>query len=605
MTNTAKKIEKIELLAPAKDKETAIAAINYGADAVYMGALAFGARSRAGNSTDDIKEVIDYAHKFNAKVYVTINTILDDEELKQAIELINKLYELGADAIIIQDMGLLECDLPPIPIFASTQCHNDSPEKLQFLEKAGISRVILARELSLDEIKNIAQNISVEIETFVHGALCVCYSGQCYLSYAIGKRSANRGECAQPCRKKYSLTNEKGEILEQEKYLLSLKDLNLSTHLKALLDAGVTSFKIEGRLKDVNYVKNIVAYYRKELDKLILPEQKASSGIIEFDFEPNPEKSFNRGFTDYFLHGRGKNIHSFDTPKSIGEKTGKVLTVSKNYFILENKNALNQSDGICFFTGRELKGTNINKIDGDKIYPQNMSAIEKGASIYRNFDFEFEKKLKNSRVKRSIEVQIKVLEDGENLVFEAKDTDGQTAQIKLKNDFENAQNEQKMFKNYENQLKKSSESDFSVSKIEISLQKIPFMPVSKINEIRRDLLQKLSEKRLKNYKQEQKTLSKTNHPYIASQIDFRGNVLNQKAKDFYNRHHAETTEMALESGLSSLEKKVMTTKHCILYATGRCKKSSKTSEKFYLLDEKNRRYRLYFDCKNCRMEIIF
>ena len=601
MTNTAK---KIELLAPAKDKETAIAAIDYGADAVYMGAYSFGARSRAVNTIKDITEVINYAHKFNVKVYITINTILNDEELKQAVELIHQLYKIGVDAIIIQDMGLLECDLPPVEIFASTQCHNDSIEKVQFLEKAGISRVILARELSLDEIKNITQNTSIEVETFIHGALCVSYSGQCYLSYAIGKRSANRGECAQPCRKKYSLINEKGEFLEREKYLLSLKDMNLSSRLKDLLEAGVTSFKIEGRLKDVNYVKNVVAYYRKEIDKVISENQKSSSGIVEFDFEPNLEKSFNRGFTEYFLDGRNNKIHA-DTQKSIGEKIGKVIAVSKNYFILEKDTTLNQSDGICFFVGNELKGTNINKIDENKIYPQNFSGIQKDTVIYRNFDFEFEKKLKNSRTKRRIEAQISIEQEKENLVFKIKDNDNQIQKILVKNDFEIAQNEQKMLENLQNQLKKSAESDFSISKVTISLEKIPFIPISKINEIRRELMQKLSETRLANYKPSQKKLEKTTHPYIASELDFRANVLNEKAKEFYKKHHADITEKALESGLSALEKKVMTTKHCILYATGRCKKKTKSAEKFYLLDEKNRRYKLNFDCKNCQMEVIF
>lgn len=602
MTNTLK---KIELLAPAKDKETAIIAINYGADAVYMGASTFGARSRAGNSIEDIKEVVNYAHKFGAKVYITVNTILNDEELKQAVTLIEKLYTAGTDAIIVQDMGLLECKLPPIPIFASTQCHNDSLEKVQFFEKAGFSRVILARELTLKEIKNIAENTSIELETFIHGALCVSYSGQCYLSYAIGKRSANRGECAQPCRKKYSLVDAQGEFLEREKYLLSLKDFNASAHLKSLLDAGVTSFKIEGRLKDANYVKNVVSYYRQKLDELILPEQRASSGVVELDFEPNLEKSFNRGFTDYFLEGRKSNIHSFNTQKAIGECVGEVFAVSKNYFILEKGAKLNQSDGVCFFIKNELCGTNINKIEENRIYPQNMSGLEKGTLIYRNLDFEFEKKLKNSSVKRRIESQINVYNEGKNIIFEIKNIDGQGVKIIVENNFENAQNEQKMLENLKNQLQKSAESEFLISKVDISLSEIPFMPLSKINEIRRELLQNLSGNRLKNFTAEQVVHQKTDHSYIESELDFKANVMNECSKEFYKRHHSEVTEMALETGLSALNKKVMTTKHCILHASGRCKKKCRTPEKLYLIDEKGRRYRLNFDCKNCRMEIIF
>ena len=596
--------KKIELLAPAKDKNSAILAINYGADAVYMGANAFGARSKASNSLEDIKEAIDYAHKFNAKIYITINTILNDEELKTAVELIYKLYKIGADAIIIQDMGLLECELPPIQIFASTQCHNDSLEKVQFLEKAGISRAILARELSIEEIENIAQNTDMEIETFIHGSLCVCYSGQCYLSYAIGRRSSNKGECAQPCRKKYSLVDSLGEFMAEDKYLLSLKDLNASMHLKDLVEAGVTSFKIEGRLKDENYIKNVVSYYRQKLDEIISPEQKASDGTTVLDFEYNLEKSFNRGFTDYFLKERSKGVFSFNTPKALGEKVGKVKYVSKNYFVLEEK-TLNQSDGICFFSNNELKGSNINEVDNEKIYPQNLSGIEAGTIIYRNLDFEFEKKLKNSTAKRKIEAKICIKNENKNIIFEIEDQNSNKTQIELENSFEIAQNEQKMLENIQNQFKKTAESEFLISEININLTQIPFMPVSKLNEIRRELIEKLSTKRLEAYDFKRSKIEKTDHPYIKEELDFSSNIMNEKAKEFYQRHHAETTEMALETGLSALNKKIMTTKHCLLYGLDKCKKKHKTPEKLFLVDEKGRKYRLNFDCKNCKMEIIF
>ncbi|MEI8377464.1 MAG: U32 family peptidase [bacterium] len=599
-----KKNNKIELLAPAKDKISAILAINYGADAIYMGASAFGARAKASNSTQDIKEVVDYAHKFNAKVYVTINTILNDEELKTAVGLIYKLYEIGADAIIIQDMGLLECELPPIRIFASTQCHNDSLEKVQFLEKSGISRVILARELSIDEIQNIAQNTNIELEAFIHGSLCVCYSGQCYLSYAIGRRSANKGECAQPCRKKYSVMDSYDDYLAQDKYLLSLKDLNASEHLKDLIEAGITSFKIEGRLKDEHYIKNVVSYYRKKMDEIISPEQKTSEGSIILDFEPNLDKSFNRGFTDYFLKGRNKNIFSPNTPKALGERVGKVKYVSKNYFVLE-EGSLNQSDGICFFKDNELKGSNINNVENEKIYPQNISGIEKDTIIYRNLDFEFEKKLKNSTAKRKIEAKICIKTAVDNIVFEIEDENSNKTRIFIENTFEIAQNEQKMLENIKNQFQKTAESEFSVSELNISLNQVPFMPVSKLNEIRRELLEKLSLQRLENYEFQRTKIEKTDHPYIKEELDFSSNIMNSKAKEFYQRHHAEISEMALETGLSAMNKKVMTTKHCILYALDKCKKKHKTPEKLFLVDEKGRKYRLNFDCKNCQMEIIF
>ena len=291
-------MNKVELLAPAKDKETAFAAIDCGADAVYIGAPDFGARRSVPNSLEDIKEVVDYAHKFYARVHVTINTILTDEELEKAKDLIKNLYEIGVDAIIVQDMGILklaiECELPPIPIHASTQCDNRTLERVKFFEQLGVSRVILARELSIEEIKNICKNTKVEIETFIHGALCVSYSGQCYMSYAIGGRSANRGECAQACRKKYSLIDDEGNFIAKDKYLLSLRDFNASRHIQELIKAGVKSFKIEGRLKDINYVKNVVAFYRKEIDKYT---EKISSGKVNLDFEPNLNKTFNRGYT--------------------------------------------------------------------------------------------------------------------------------------------------------------------------------------------------------------------------------------------------------------------------------------------------------------------
>ena len=301
---------KIELLAPAKDKQTAISAINAGADAVYIGFLKFGARKQAGNSLEDIKELVEYANVFRVKIYVTLNTIYTNEELAEVVKTIYKLYEIGVSGIIIQDMGILENKLPPVKIFASTQCHNNTLEKVKFLEKTGFDRVILPREFSLEEIKNISDNTNIEIETFIHGALCVSYSGQCYLSYFIGGRSANRGECAQPCRKKYSLYSNDGKIIAKDRYLLSLKDFNLSERIEDLINAGITSFKIEGRLKDENYVRNVVSYYRKKIDEVLKKNNlsKSSIGISLPEFEPKLEKSFNRGFTEFFIDGKRKDF---------------------------------------------------------------------------------------------------------------------------------------------------------------------------------------------------------------------------------------------------------------------------------------------------------
>ena len=418
-------MKKTELLAPAKDKKTALSAINCGADAVYIGALNFGARKNVPNSLDDIKEIVDYAHKFYVKVHVTINTILSDSELIQAAELIKQLYAIGVDAIIVQDMGIFEFvergELPPIILHASTQCDTRTLEKAKFFDETGLTRVILARELSLDQIRQICSNINAEVETFIHGALCVSYSGQCYLSQYIGGRSANRGECAQPCRKKYSLVDDKGNIIAKDKYLLSLRDFNASEHIKKLVEAGVKSFKIEGRLKDENYVKNVVAYYRQKLDTVSL---KTSSGKVFLDFEPDVNKSFNRGFTDYFLTGR-KKCFNFETPKSLGERLGKVTHIYKDSFELDYSGKVNPQDGLCFLNNDEAAGCLINKVCGNRIFPNKMTGLKTGITVYRNLNVEFEKQLTNTRTKRRIRVDFKYA-DG---ILTAVDEDNNITQI--------------------------------------------------------------------------------------------------------------------------------------------------------------------------------
>ena len=589
-------MKKVELLAPAKDKKTAIAAINSGCDALYIGASNFGARKKVPNSLEDIKEIVDYAHKFYVKVHVTINTILTDNELVEARELIQKLYDIGVDAIIVQDTGIfklaIDGKLPPIVLHASTQCDNRTLEKVKFFKELGVSRVILARELSVEQIKNICSPLpgedvrrtgedAIEIETFVHGALCVCYSGQCYLSYYIGGRSANRGECAQACRKKYSLVDDKGNIIAKDKYLLSMKDFNASSHLKELIDAGVKSFKIEGRLKDENYVKNVVAYYRCEIDKFA---QKTSSGKIFLDFEPDVKKSFNRGFTDYFLDGR-KRCFNFDTPKSIGEKLGRIKRVGKDYFELDAD--VSKQDGL-YFNGY---GCLVNKVEGNKIYPNKMDGIAVGVEVFRNYDTKFEKQLENSRTKRRIGVKF-IYFDG---ILKAVDEDKNSVNIELQAD-EPPKNPEKMKENFINQLKKTGESDFYAEDIKID-DDVPFMPVSKINELRRNILDMLMAERLKNYKREiQKPLKYTKFPQ--HKLDYRANIHNEQAKSFYENCGCAVCEMSAESG--SFPKELMRTKHCLKFAFNMCK----SPKNLFLIDEKGKKYPLKFDCKNCEMVIL-
>lgn len=577
-------MKKVELLAPAKDKKTAIAAINSGCDAIYIGASNFGARKKVPNSLEDIKEIVDYAHKFYVKVHVTVNTVLTDDELFQAKELIRKLYDIGVDAVIVQDMGIfklaLDGELPPIVLHASTQCDNRTLEKVKFFDNMGISRVILARELSLEQIKEICQNSNTEIETFIHGALCVSYSGQCYFSHYIGGRSANRGECAQACRKKYTLVDENGKIIAKDKYLLSMKDFNASRHLKDLIDAGVKSFKIEGRLKDENYVKNVVAYYRQEIDKFA---RKTSSGKVFSDFEPDVRKSFNRGFTDYFLDGR-KKCFNFESPKSLGEKLGKITKVGKDCFELNAE--VSKQDGL-YFNGQ---GCLVNNVEGRKIYPNKMDGIAVGIDVYRNFDSRFEKQLENSKIKRRIGVKF-VCKNG---VLNAQDEDGNFVVFVLPQG-EMPKNSEKMRENFINQLKKTGESDFYTENTEI-IGELPFMPVSKINEVRRKILSDLMNERLKNYKRDlQKPLKYAEFPQ--KELDYRANIHNSEAKCFYENSGCKVCEMSAESG--AFPKELMRTKHCLKFAFNMCK----SPEKLFLIDEKGKKYPLKFDCANCEMVI--
>lgn len=592
---------KVELLAPAKNKETAIAAIHSGADAVYIGASDFGARQNASNSLDDIKEIVHYAHKFNVKVHVTMNTILSDDELNKAAELIKKLYEIKVDAIIVQDMGIFELaiegKLPPIEIHASTQCDNRTLEKVKFFQNIGVKRVILAREFSLEEIEKICKevknndfNSDMEIETFIHGALCVSYSGQCYLSASVGNRSANRGECAQACRKKYTLVDGDGKIYAKEKYLLSLKDFNASRHIEKLIKAGVKSFKIEGRLKDINYVKNVTAYYRKEIDKFA---GKTSSGKVFCDFEPDLNKSFNRGFTDYFLNvaGRNKNIYNFETPKSIGEKIGNVLKTETNAFYIKGAK-LNAQDGLCYIADGKLCGCLVNKAEGDKIYPNNFGKIKTGTVIYRNFNSKFDKELENSKTKRRISVDFVYGNDSLTVI----DEDGNTVKIDIPFS-ETPKNAEKMNETFKAQLTKTGESEFFVNSVQIKNQ-VGFMPISSINEIRRNILEKLIKERIKNYKPLfQEKLRYTEFPLKS--YDYRANVYNETAKIFYKNCGCEICEFAPEKTRNFKDKELMRTKHCLKYAFDMCK----SSKKLYIIDEKGKKYKLGFDCKNCQMTI--
>lgn len=602
---------KIELLAPAKNIECGIAAINCGADAVYIGAPKFGARVAAGNSISDIEKLIAFAHKYRAKVYVTINTILYDQELEEVEKLIQDLYQKGVDAIIIQDMGILEMNLPPVPLIASTQADNCNLEKVKFFEKIGLHRVILARELSLVQIKEIRANTSIELESFVHGSLCVCYSGRCYLSYAMGGRSANRGECAQPCRLKYNLVDDRGNIIVKNKHLLSLKDLNLSEHLEELLNAGITSFKIEGRLKDVPYVKNTVAYYRKKIDKILDGTSfcKASSGKTNTQFTPDLNKTFNRGYTSYFLYGRGENITSFDTPKSTGESIGIITKVFKNYILIDSDKTLHNGDGICFFPEKDedLHGTKINKVEGDKIYPDSIDFLRQGLQIFRNFDIEFDTQIRNDNSKRKINVTITIADTESGFTIHATDENEISASVNFTYTKKTAHNKIKMIETIKKQLSKSGDTIFDITEVLIKITTVFFIPISILNSIRRDTLQKLETLRINTNHRNSRVFIPNNVPFPEKKLNYQKNISNQKAIEFYKRHGVEDIEMAFEINNPQNTKNLMTLKHCLKFSLGNCpkfhvQKNITNNEKLYLQGN-HKNLNIKFDCDSCELQI--
>lgn len=604
-------MNRVELLSPARDAETGMAAINCGADAVYIGAVKFGARQAAGNSLEDIAGLVQYAHRYWARVYVPINTLLHDEELPQAERLIHNLYEMGVDAIIIQDAGLLELNLPPIPLFASTQMHNHTPERVVFLEKVGFQRVILARELTLDQIRAIREQTQVELETFVHGALCVSYSGQCYLSYAMGGRSGNRGQCAQPCRRAYSLVDRNGSLIHEKRHLLSLQDLNLAENLGDLLDAGVQSFKIEGRLKDKSYVMNVVGHYRQKLDAALegRGQRPAASGRIIFDFNPDPHKTFNRGFTNYFLQGRQNPVGAIDTPKSIGELVGRVTRLARNSFTLDEKAELHRADGLCFFNAqRELVGTTINDVQGRAVFPDRMADLTVGTLIYRNYDHEFISAVEKSKTTRKIRLRFRLAASLKGLALFAQDEDGNEAMAAVDMGKVPAEKPEQAMETIERQLRKMGGTDYECIFVRNDLPEPYFIPVGVLNALRRDALESLSQQRLADYPRQRGGALVNDFPYPASELTFQGNVLNQKADQFYRRHGVRKIEPAAEAGLDLHGRKVMTTKHCIKHQLGWCPKDHPAvhpAEPLALVDEQGNVFPLRFNCKECEMEVYF
>lgn len=597
----------VELLAPAKDLACGIEAVNHGADAVYIGAPKFGARSAAGNTVDDIRQLCEYAHRFRVKVYVALNTILKDDELAEAETIIRQLYESGVDALIVQDMGITQLNLPPIPLHASTQTDNRTVERVRFLQNSGFSQVVLARELSLNEIHTIAGQTSVPLEVFVHGALCVSYSGQCYLSAALSGRSANRGECAQYCRLPYTLVDANGKEIVHERHLLSLKDMNRSSGLEALLDAGVSSLKIEGRLKDISYVKNVTAYYRKKLDTVFKkrPEYgRASSGRVTFSFEPIVEKSFNRGFTDYFLKDRTPDMTAFDTPKSLGEKVGTVKEIKGKSFSVAGFISLHNGDGLTFFNERGvLEGFRVNKVEDNIVFPLEMPAVKPKMILYRNYDHEFEKQLSRPSAERKIGVTFDLADNAFGLTLSLEDEDGNKASVTRPLEKEEARRDQQ--ENIHTQLAKLGNTDFEAVCINNSLSRNWFIPSSVLADMRREGIEALESVRCIAYRREpaRKVKPEQENVSMPAQLTYLGNVSNAKARQFYIEKGVKEIDPAFELE-PKLDVPLMFTKHCLRYSMGWCpvrqKEKSPYKEPFRLL-YKDTRLRLQFDCAQCRM----
>lgn len=596
----------LELLSPARDLECGIAAVDHGADAVYIGAPKFGARAAAGNSLKDIAALIAYAHKYWARVYITLNTLLYDYELQEARALVVKLHDAGADALIFQDMALLELDLPPIPLFASTQTHNYDVEKIQFLERVGVQRVILARELSVKQVTAIRAATSLELEAFVHGALCVSFSGQCYFSQAVKGRSANRGECAQMCRLPYTLSDGRGAVLARNQHVLSLKDLNLSEYLAELVAAGVSSFKIEGRLKDAPYVKNITAFYRAQLDALITQDPhltRASSGTTRFTFTPDPSRSFNRGFTGSFFNQRRQDMVSLQTPKSLGQTIGKVMTVSSGSITLASTEQLHNGDGICFFDSNdELQGVNINRVEGHRITPNSMAGIEPGIMLYRNHDHEFVRQLSGRSAARKIGVELMFEERNDGFTLRARDEDGNQVSAHINHPKEEAARPEKASETIRTQMAKMGETIFVLTQFTYTPAKTYFIPVAVLNQLRRTCLDALGSERRKLFPRRMQSLVPNSVPYPAQHLDRYANVVNTSAVSFYRRHGVVEIEKGVELQDSFAETTLMTTKYCLKYQFDLCKGDRGGAEELFLSDGKTR-YRLEFDCAHCVMKI--
>ncbi len=581
----------LELLAPARTIEIGRQAILHGADAVYIGAQSFGARKDAGNSVDDIARLADFVHEYSARIYATVNTIIYDRELRHVEQLIKELYHVGVDAIIVQDMGILRLDLPPIALHASTQCHTEDVAHARFLQETGFSQIVLARELGIEEISEICNSVDVAVETFVHGALCVSYSGRCHAGAVCSGRSANRGECPQLCRLPYTLRDAAGRVMAEGKHLLSLKDLNTIDSLQELIDAGVSSFKIEGRLKDADYVKNVVAAYSRRLDEIISQRggdlKRSSVGRSEIVFEPKLDKSFNRGFTDFFLHAeRPFGIISPDTPKSLGEMISDVAS-------------LNNNDGISYFDeDGNYRGAKINRVVGNRLIFNKELRLPKNAVIHRTFDSQFSKLLQGETSERRIWMSVVLTESG-CIAFDER---GAEVMLPWGMAFEKAEKPQ----TYRRYFEKLGATHFYLKDFENRLSADLFIPASRLSEMRRSLCEALDGNARAIYRYDYRRHENKEARYPESKLDFRANVANTLARRFYAEHGAVAEEMAVEicGHDKGEERVVMTCRHCILRELGKCRRTGERLRQPLTIESGNIKFYLRFDCEKCRMMLL-
>lgn len=613
----------LELLSPAKNAEFGIEAINHGADAVYIGGPAFGARAKAPNTVQDIARLVQHAHKFHAEVFVALNTIFHDNELEGVRQLVHQLYDSGVDALIVQDMGLLELDLPPIQLHASTQTDIRTVQKAQFLDQVGFSQIVLARELDIATVKKIADATTANLEYFIHGALCVAFSGQCFISHAHTGRSANRGECSQECRLPYTLEDQKGRILGKDKHYLSMKDNDQSANLRALIAAGVSSFKIEGRYKDLPYVKNATAHYRQLLDEILeeMPDYaKSSTGHASYTFTPQPEKTFNRSATDYFANGRQADIGAFDTPKFSGEELGKVRKVGKDFIDVATDITLHNGDGVCFFdVHKELVGLRVNTVQAldnytQRLFPNEMPAdIRNNTQLYRNRDHAFMRLLEKDSASRKIALDVVLYETRDGFALTLTDEEGFSATTQCIADKQPANDAEKAGVSLRENLAKLGNTDFLARDISLELTQLWFLPASVVNQLRRDAVEELIAIRTLGY--DRPPLRAAAQPpavYPQDSLSYLANVYNQKARDFYHKHGVKLIANAYEANEELDEVPVMITKHCLRFSHGLCPKEAKgvigvqgtvTAEPMTLISG-NDRYTLKFDCKPCEMHVM-